>query len=132
MWFYFVLYLCWCGFCIFICVISFFSFIFFLVFFSTGCWFLFFYWLFFFFFFFFFFSSRRRHTRLTCDWSSDVCSSDLAGNGAGDDIEPLAEALHRHQLHCRQQAENAGAERDPGRRDAVDEKIGRASCRERV
>src|SRR6266571_7982388 len=25
---------------------------------------------------FFFFSSRRRHTRLTCDWSSDVCSSD--------------------------------------------------------
>src|SRR6266480_81394 len=27
---------------------------------------------------FFFFSSRRRHTRLTCDWSSDVCSSDLA------------------------------------------------------
>src|SRR5713101_8358399 len=22
-------------------------------------------------------SSRRRHTRLTCDWSSDVCSSDL-------------------------------------------------------
>src|SRR6266480_7959802 len=27
----------------------------------------------------FFFSSRRRHTRLTCDWSSDVCSSDLLG-----------------------------------------------------
>src|SRR6266571_6839148 len=26
---------------------------------------------------FFFFSSSRRHTRLTCDWSSDVCSSDL-------------------------------------------------------
>src|SRR3954464_5981174 len=25
----------------------------------------------------FFFSSRRRHTRLSCDWSSDVCSSDL-------------------------------------------------------
>ena len=31
-------------------------------------------------FFFFFFSSRRRHTRSLCDWSSDVCSSDL---GAG-------------------------------------------------
>src|SRR5689334_24346849 len=29
-------------------------------------------------FFSFFFSSRRRHTRLNCDWSSDVCSSDLA------------------------------------------------------
>src|SRR5438132_6787943 len=26
---------------------------------------------------FFFFSSRRRHTRSLCDWSSDVCSSDL-------------------------------------------------------
>src|SRR5437879_11184443 len=30
------------------------------------------------FFFFFFFSSRRRHTRYIGDWSSDVCSSDLA------------------------------------------------------
>src|SRR2546430_6569133 len=29
------------------------------------------------FFLFFFFSSRRRHTRFDCDWSSDVCSSDL-------------------------------------------------------
>src|SRR6266481_8531273 len=28
---------------------------------------------------FFFFSSRRRHTRWNCDWSSDVCSSDLCG-----------------------------------------------------
>src|SRR5215204_7312848 len=28
---------------------------------------------------FFFFSSRRRHTRSLCDWSSDVCSSDLPG-----------------------------------------------------
>src|SRR5947207_10718573 len=33
--------------------------------------------------FFFFFSSRRRHTRSLCDWSSDVCSSDLLPlNGA--------------------------------------------------
>src|SRR5205814_6392748 len=30
------------------------------------------------FFFCFFFSSRRRHTRCLSDWSSDVCSSDLA------------------------------------------------------
>src|SRR5207302_3916832 len=47
----------------------------------------------FFFIFFFFFSSRRRHTRFSRDWSSDVCSSDLAppvksrvsreGRGAG-------------------------------------------------
>src|SRR5260221_7737661 len=31
--------------------------------------------------FFFFFSSRRRHTRSLCDWSSDVCSSDLIFDG---------------------------------------------------
>src|SRR5258705_13830478 len=28
----------------------------------------------------FFFSSRRRHTRCLSDWSSDVCSSDLASS----------------------------------------------------
>src|SRR2546430_11099744 len=32
--------------------------------------------------FFFFFSSRSRHTRFDCDWSSDVCSSDLMNWGA--------------------------------------------------
>src|SRR2546427_3500392 len=31
---------------------------------------------------FFFFSSRRRHTRFDCDWSSDVCSSDLEDGAA--------------------------------------------------
>src|SRR6476661_2652611 len=31
---------------------------------------------------FFFFSSRRRHTRFKCDWSSDVCSSDLLRRAA--------------------------------------------------
>src|SRR6266480_1548637 len=43
---------------------------------------------------FFFFSSRRRHTRLTCDWSSDVCSSDLL-QGIGLELrEPGAEREH--------------------------------------
>src|SRR5437879_7930866 len=32
---------------------------------------------------FFFFSSRRRHTRYIGDWSSDVCSSDLASTRNG-------------------------------------------------
>src|SRR2546430_2392098 len=32
----------------------------------------------------FFFSSRRRHTRFDCDWSSDVCSSDLLFFGGWD------------------------------------------------
>src|SRR5690606_39695340 len=31
----------------------------------------------------FFFSSRRRHTRFSRDWSSDVCSSDLAFKSVG-------------------------------------------------
>src|SRR2546430_4116867 len=31
----------------------------------------------------FFFSSRRRHTRFDCDWSSDVCSSDLGQAARG-------------------------------------------------
>src|SRR2546430_805573 len=35
---------------------------------------------------FFFFSSRRRHTRFDCDWSSDVCSSDLMKIISGMDI----------------------------------------------
>src|SRR5256886_8911239 len=40
--------------------------------------------------FFFFFSSRRRHTRFDCDWSSDVCSSDLDGDCAtGSDIQVM-------------------------------------------
>src|SRR5438034_3200175 len=32
----------------------------------------------------FFFSSRRRHTRSLCDWSSDVCSSDLTSTSDGE------------------------------------------------
>src|SRR5205085_7685000 len=39
---------------------------------------------------FFFFSSRRRHTIFDCDWSSDVCSSDL-GN-------VVQSCIHCHQI----------------------------------
>src|SRR6266536_3984538 len=42
-------------------------------------------------FFFFFFSSRRRHTRSTRDWSSDVCSSDLAERA---DVSSLRTAFY--------------------------------------
>src|SRR5205085_8625115 len=41
----------------------------------------------------FFFSSRRRHTRFDCDWSSDVCSSDLA---RVDALEGLAAPVDDH------------------------------------
>src|SRR5579864_9584393 len=50
---------------------------------------------------FFFFSSRSRHTRLTCDWSSDVCSSDLVGwrlprrQPTGPHITLLPQVQHR-------------------------------------
>src|SRR5260221_2769919 len=42
---------------------------------------------------FFFFTSRRRHTRSLCDWSSDVCSSDLHPSG-GKNVRAFA-GLHR-------------------------------------
>src|SRR5438445_8461795 len=56
----------------------------------------------------FFFSSRRRHTRYWRDWSSDVCSSDLAirithifvGAGDGPCVILMAGArLENEQLH---------------------------------
>src|SRR5260370_5971244 len=40
---------------------------------------------------FFFFSSRRRHTRFKCDWSSDVCSSDLIDFVVGRRIDQPVE-----------------------------------------
>src|SRR5256886_17635509 len=42
---------------------------------------------------FFFFSSRRRHTRFDCDWSSDVCSSDLVARRELTDVGALIGAL---------------------------------------
>src|SRR5256886_6406443 len=42
---------------------------------------------------FFFFSSRRRHTRFDCDWSSDVCSSDLFGISTPDHARAAAELV---------------------------------------
>src|SRR5207237_7105976 len=51
----------------------------------------------------FFFSSRRRHTRFKCDWSSDVCSSDLRDLGdtltvrIAEVTSPRAERARRHE-----------------------------------
>src|SRR3989338_7865531 len=36
-----------------------------------------------------FFSSRRRHTRWNCDWSSDVCSSDLSSSSLETLTNPI-------------------------------------------
>src|SRR5688572_31618432 len=44
----------------------------------------------------FFFSSRRRHTRFDCDWSSDVCSSDLQAVLISDRGIEEGERAHHH------------------------------------
>src|SRR5205085_6580304 len=48
------------------------------------------------------FSSRRRHTRFDCDWSSDVCSSDLlllthGIYGAGSNWRSIARKLNERR-----------------------------------
>src|SRR5256886_9180790 len=89
---------------------------------------------------FFFFSSRRRHTRFDCDWSSDVCSSDLnlpqsinfasrvGGRQYAQGGQNVTEAYecdfvyypnHDYLLCAAARGGNV-------------QKIGRASCRERV
>src|SRR6266481_6371061 len=71
----------------------------------------------------FFFSSRRRHTRWNCDWSSDVCSSDLEGRQV-----IVARSVGRRRFRAFQLSFEAQgvAHRLTGLQ------IGRASCRERV
>src|SRR5688572_32813548 len=55
-----------------------------------------------------FFSSRRRNTRFDCDWSSDVCSSDLAvGRWGGENLGLRLSAPPPHRL-CGLQGEAAG------------------------
>src|SRR2546430_13248140 len=86
----------------------------------------------------FFFSSRRRHTRFDCDWSSDVCSSDLAGPPpVRAPIRPAAAALLKVHAGNVGQTVRRAIPPAPGfaARDsapALSPKIGRASCRERV
>src|SRR5438132_2374473 len=86
----------------------------------------------------FFFSSRRRHTRSLCDWSSDVCSSDLSrcrpapagfracprspGGPSRRRAQPRSPSIRRSPARAR---DAGGSSRSAG-------EIGRASCRERV
>src|SRR5690606_41201171 len=95
--------------------------------------------------FFFFFSSRRRHTRFSRDWSSDVCSSDLAlpaARGAGGDGfgRVVGVGLVAAGLGGPGRLQRGGLGRGDGVAagvlDGPDEgplggEIGRASCRER-
>src|SRR2546430_10836624 len=92
----------------------------------------------------FFFTSRSRHTRFDCDWSSDVCSSDLSLWGLR-----LAICQGFDQYACVRPVRLLPGVQSP-LRDATPERvdwvvvrensegeyagieIGRASCRERV
>src|SRR5690606_40900670 len=89
----------------------------------------------------FFFSSRRRHTRFSRDWSSDVCSSDLA-----ERLRVVTTEV------CHQESAEVCSDILPDRSYSADElgtrrrlralpavtwdpfrsEIGRASCRERA
>src|SRR5689334_25070006 len=62
---------------------------------------------------FFFFSSRRRHTRWNCDWSSDVCSSDLV---VADDRDARDLRAQRRRL--------LGQPEAVGVLDAADQQLG--------
>src|SRR5256885_3478018 len=61
----------------------------------------------------FFFSSRRRHTRLQGDWSSDVCSSDLASCERLGTLPGLCfgEPLQRGHGHLGRRVQHAREER---------------------
>src|SRR2546428_9799309 len=65
---------------------------------------------------FFFFSSRRRHTRSDRDWSSDVCSSDLAAAEVppAPDAAPLAPEQRRPPRGPRGQGGGRGRGRGRG------------------
>src|SRR2546430_3765135 len=87
----------------------------------------------------FFFSSRRRHTRFDCDWSSDVCSSDLTPAPQPPPAPPsLSSAARSYDLPSLLTQARALSTL-PGWSSDVEVyfgtaplEIGRASCRERV
>src|SRR5256886_17306787 len=101
----------------------------------------------------FFFSSRRRHTRFDCDWSSDVCSSDLGlvghfyaasgasgrtgvlmlgGSGGGYPDEAAARDLARagYPVFALAYFRDYGGDPAELEQRHLRNEIGRASCRE--
>src|SRR5690242_21423429 len=74
--------------------------------------------------FFFFFSSRRRHTRLTCDWSSDVCSSDLTGalRDLQTTLPPRRRSCHATSSADRSEERRVGKSVDLGGRRIIKKK----------
>src|SRR5260370_32090172 len=86
---------------------------------------------------FFFFSSRRRHTRFKCDWSSDVCSSDLGLRpiilDEQDDFGmTLIEKFEDYAATCSFAFVLMTPDDKTEVEGKIESQIGRASCRERV
>src|SRR5256886_8646264 len=90
-------------------------------------------------------SSRRRHTRFDCDWSSDVCSSDLAqsfwttdsGTYWKSDIfdSPTPKGTCPRSItgfSVWSDAPDGPMVEKGGVAEVIRKEIGRASCRERV
>src|SRR5438034_8741679 len=67
----------------------------------------------------FFFSSRRRHTTSLCDWSSDVCSSDLRQWT----VQPVEKLSVKRVCHgeCRQDGADADDQPRAQLADVLDE-----------
>src|SRR2546430_10245080 len=89
----------------------------------------------------FFFSSRRRHTRFDCDWSSDVCSSDLfvleiAELQEVQDavFDRVGGAVHHGRARAKAHLVRDAHDLEPhvARALRLRDQIGRASCREKV
>src|SRR3546814_2350334 len=96
----------------------------------------------------FFFKEKTAYEMRISDWSSDVCSSDLNGEGmptqragassstafrdAGDDVGGLLGSFGG--FHARRQGREPRLHHPVAEQplDGADEPIGRASCRERV
>src|SRR5437870_10686029 len=76
---------------------------------------------------FFFFPSRRRHTSWPRDWSSDVCSSDLAARSRSK-----PQSTSTVLVDCGFDRERAAAKGRFQQTHPLELQIGRASCRERA
>src|SRR5689334_15003351 len=91
----------------------------------------------------FFFSSRRRHTSWNCDWSSDVCSSDLrapfpawrpassSGGTSRTRWRTRGDDTPCRRWRWRNRRARSGGD-DARSATRAERQIGRASCRERV
>src|SRR2546430_17009611 len=74
----------------------------------------------------FFFSSRRRHTRFDCDWSSDVCSSDLINttmrSGTNDLHGSVFDFFQNRVMNARSEERRVGKSVDLGGRRIIKKK----------